>query len=187
MFPMNKLIDVMINDEPFAVNTESDFIVCMSKCLANTYCVAISFDNITKSCYLLNSTRGYYIKVKNYVSVLFNQPKGLIHNWVYNRNTIIEGNYLESVNSDDFLSCLDMCDKTILCDSLNYDLSTRMCNLIQFVNNQYEINLKYGVISVFHLNLMHQKDSSYGWRFSKEEDSETVQKTNKAESESQRI
>lgn len=163
--PFSKLRNIFINNNPMNQSANLNFQECFSFCVDDDKCMALSFDQIDKTCYIYNSTYGLFQSETNYTTVLINQPVGVIQKWVYSRHSKTTGKSLTNpVVQPSFLKCLEVCQDTAECSQVSYSFADNQCTLFDGVNQPGFLELEYGYVSAITMELSHQTND-VTWRF----------------------
>lgn len=165
-FPFEKLTNLFLNTNASFIWPNTVYIECVANCLDQSSCVALSYDSEEKVCYGFDSTEAETFDEFNYTTVVVTQPKGMIRDWLYSRNTKLAANSTRNFTTTSFIECLSGCSKDGLngCKAISYEYSTKTClffNVMTFDRVDYA----YGHLAALNLNIT-QDPKTNRWRFS---------------------
>lgn len=164
--PFEKLTNLFLNANASFVWPNTVYIECVSNCLDQSSCVALSYDSEEKVCYGFNNTEAETFDELNYTTVIVTQPKGMIRDWLYTRNTKLTANSTTNFTTTSFIECLSRCSRDGIknCKATSYEYSTKKCLLFN-VTTFDRVDYAYGHLSALNINITQGAESNR-WRFS---------------------
>lgn len=164
--PFEKLTNLFLNTNATFVWPNTVYTDCVANCLDQSSCVALSYDSNDKVCYGFETTEAETFDESNYTTVIITQPKGMIRDWLYSRNTKLAANSTQTFTATSFIECLSKCSNSGLnsCKAISYEYSTKTC-LFFNVTTFDRIDYAYGHVTALNLNITQDPETNR-WRFS---------------------
>lgn len=165
-FPFEKLTNLFLNMNASFIWPNTVYIECVSNCIDQSSCMALSYDSDEKICYGFNSTEAETFDEIHYTTVIVTQPKGMIRDWLYSRHTKLAANSTNNFTTNSFTECLSRCSKDgiINCKAISYEYSTKTCLFFNATTFD-RVDYAYGHLAALNVNITQDAESNR-WRFS---------------------
>lgn len=165
-FPQQRYQNVYLNTDPTEIREKFDFPNCFGLCFETNNCMALSYDHVSKKCYMFSSTDGDLEEEDQMTTIFMTQPTGVLFDWMYSRHTLAFGTqYLSKTQERTFLSCMNKCHLQPKCNVVSYSLNSSVCTTYQDVENHLKrVDFEYGHISALRLDVL-PMGKSKKWRF----------------------